>query len=263
MTVLVPGPIDVFLIAGQSNAVGEGDKTKSPKVLPGKVLQVYNNAISEANDPVGNAYTGSAWPSFGNTYALETGRCIAFIPAARGGTGMSPYADIGTGHWSGHTMPSSHDLLGISIEKTLAAQAFLLAKGYAPSFKGILWSQGENEANNICYGAELSQADVEAMLTGVIQRYRKHLAGDWGFYIFKTGTDTRKDEHGNPIIPSNHGYAVVHAAQEAVASHVPNTKIIFSGAVDFESRGMMKDGIHYNQDGYNEMGRIGAQTLLK
>ncbi|MDX1922973.1 MAG: sialate O-acetylesterase [Alphaproteobacteria bacterium] len=258
----MPTAIDVFLIAGQSNAVGEGDSAQSPQVIPDKILQIYNGVITPANDPVGNAMTGSAWPAFGNEYYALSNRSIAFIPTAVGGTGMSPYADIGTGHWSGYTVPSSHDLLGRSIEKTNAAMALLLANGYSPSFKGILWCQGENEANNICFGAQLSKEDVEAMLAGVIQRYRKHLEGDWVFYIFKTGTDTRVDQNCQPIIPNDSGYRIVHAAQESVARNVPGTKIIFSGAADFGPRGMMKDGIHYNQDGYNEMGKTGAQTLL-
>jgi hypothetical protein len=245
--------IDVFLIAGQSNAVGEGDKDKSPKVISGKVLQVYNGTLSDANDPVGNAMTGSAWPAFGNEYHRISGRSIAFIPAAKGGTGMSPYADVGTGHWSGYTIPSSHDLLGISIEKTAAALGLLAAKGFAPNFKGILWSQGENEAANISSGASLTQNDVEAMLNGVITRYRKHLAGDWGFYIFKTGIDTNTDDSG---------YAIVRAAQENVARTQAHVKIIFKSAVDFAKRGLMKDHVHYSQKAYNEMGTIGARNLL-
>ncbi len=258
----MPSPIDVFLIAGQSNAVGEGDKAKSPKVTPDKVLQVYNGAISPANDPVGNAMTGSAWPAFGNEYLAISGRSIAFIPTAVGGTGMSPYADIGTGHWSGYTTPSSHDLLGIAIEQTMIAMTLLSNQGYAPSLKGILWSQGENEANNICFGTPLMQSDVEVLLTNVIKRFRKYLGEDCGFYIFKTGNDTRVDMNGKPFIPNDSGYVIVQGAQEAVARNVPNCKIIFAGAADFGPKGMMKDGIHYNQQGYNEMGRIGAQTLL-
>jgi hypothetical protein len=37
--------VDVFLIAGQSNAVGQGDSTLSPVIPTGKVLQYYQGSV--------------------------------------------------------------------------------------------------------------------------------------------------------------------------------------------------------------------------
>ncbi len=255
-------PVDVFIIAGQSNAVGEGKKHLSPKVINGKVLQVYNSVITDANDPVGNAQDGSAWPAFGNEYVSISGRAIAFVPTAVGGSGLSPYADLGTGHWSYHTFMGQIDLLGHSIQKTKEALELLALSGFAPELKGVLWSQGENEAVNMTMGTGLTQSTYEQQLLGVIKRFREHLGEALPFYIFKTGTDTRKDENGNYLCPDELGYAVIRAGQDNVAATTPNTKIIYADAYSFGQRGLLSDGIHYTQDGYNEMGQVGARTLL-
>lgn len=254
--------IDVFIIAGQSNAVGEGKKDLSPPVISGKVLQIYNGVISDANDPVGNARTGSAWPSFGNEYVAISGRTIGFIPTAVGGSGLSPYADLGTGHWAYLTFYGQIDLLGDSIAKTKEAMELLAASGYDATLKGVLWSQGENEAVNMTMGAQLSQADYEQQLLAVIKRYRENLHPELPFYIFKTGTDRRLDQKRNIMCPDHLGYAIVRAGQDHVAATTPYTKIIYADAHTFGDRGLLSDGLHYSQEGYNEMGLMGARTLL-
>ena len=255
-------PIDVFIIAGQSNAVGEGKKDQSPKVIGGKVLQIYNGVISDANDPVGNARDGSAWPAFGNEYVRLSGRSIAFVPTAVGGSGLSPYADLGTGHWAYLTFFGQIDLLGDSISKTREALELLSKSGYTPELKGVLWSQGENEAVNMTFGGNLTQEGYEQQLLAVIKRYRENLGAELPFYIFKTGTDTRLDQKRNIMCPDHLGYAIVRAGQDNVAANTPNTKIIYADAHTFGGRGLLSDGLHYAQEGYNEMGMIGARTLL-
>src|SRR5882757_664043 len=59
--------IDVFLIGGQSNAVGNpggGGAASSPDPQSGTVYQYYSGSFSAVTDEVGAANTGSAWPSF-------------------------------------------------------------------------------------------------------------------------------------------------------------------------------------------------------
>ena len=138
-------PVDVFLIAGQSNAVGyPGSSAGSPIVPAGKVLQYYNGSISDANDPVGNALNGSAWPAFGVVYYNATGHRIAFVPAAVGGSGQLATSDTGTGNWS-----PTGTLFTASTNKLDAAISALTNGGYTTTFKGVLWDQGENDAIKI------------------------------------------------------------------------------------------------------------------
>jgi hypothetical protein len=249
----MPKQIDVFIIAGQSNAMGQGDKNQSPNVISGTALQIYNGAITDANDPIGKAQTGSAWPAFGNEYVALRGRAVAFVPTAVGGTGLSPYTDTGTGHWSAHTFFGQIDLLGDSIMAAQHAMTLLAQSGYAPTLMGVLWSQGENEAISIAKGGTLTPMAYEQMLINVIKRFREHLGDELPFYIFKTGTCTHYDDEG---------FSIIRAAQDNVASTTPHTKIVFSDAVSFAQRNKLSDdGLHYNQDGYNEMGVVGARAI--
>ncbi len=93
------GPVDVFLIAGQSNALGEGDSTQSPAVAPNTVFQYFDNVLSAGSDPVGGAHTGSAWPAFGDAYYATNNRRIVLVPFAFANTAQLAAADIGNGNW--------------------------------------------------------------------------------------------------------------------------------------------------------------------
>ena len=82
--------IDVFAIAGQSNAVGEGNESSGPAVAAGTAYQFFKGTISSADDPVGGASTGSAWPQFAISYNAATKRRIGLVPTAVGGTALIP-----------------------------------------------------------------------------------------------------------------------------------------------------------------------------
>jgi carbohydrate esterase-like sialic acid-specific acetylesterase len=148
------GPLDVFLFAGQSNAQGNSvDGSLSPLVPTGKVLQfsgtlvsfiITGGTITDANDPVGPAIGGSAWPAFGNAYHAATGRAILFVPSAVGGTDQCATTGVSTAHWDigGLLAPAA-------VTNLTNAMAAARAAGYAPIYRGILWSQGENDAGAI------------------------------------------------------------------------------------------------------------------
>lgn len=138
-------PIDVFAIGGQSNAQGQGgDATLSPIVPVGKVLQYSSGSISAGNDPVGNASPSSAWPAFGVVYNEATGRPVLFVPSASGGSNQSASATVGTTHWDlgGALAPAL-------IANVTAAMAAARAAGYTPTYRGILWCEGENPGGQI------------------------------------------------------------------------------------------------------------------
>ncbi|OGG56266.1 hypothetical protein A2680_00600, partial [Candidatus Kaiserbacteria bacterium RIFCSPHIGHO2_01_FULL_55_37] len=240
--------IDVFLVAGQSNAVGyPGSSAGSPAVPTGKALQYYNGAISNANDPVGNAQFGSAWPAFGSAYYAAAGRRIAFVPTAVGGSGQLATSDTGTGNWS-----QTGSLFTSSTNKLDAAMTALGGAGYTPTFKGVLWSQGENDAIKI-NGGTVTANDYQAGLTSMIARYRARYGSAMPFYIFQTGTSPTE---------SDAGYAAVRNAQAQVDTGDPLTWLVFGGAYGFANRGLMADTYHYKQTGYNEMGTTGAQNVV-
>ncbi len=240
--------VDVFLIAGQSNAVGwDGSASGSPRVSAGKVLQYHAGALSDGNDPVGNANGGSAWPAFGNAYYSMTGHTVVLVPAAVPGTGQVAASDTGAGNWS-----ASGTLFADSVSKLDTALSALRSAGHVPTFGGVLWDQGENDAVAIHAGT-ITSADYTGGLTSMIARYRAHYGASMPLFIFQTGT--------SPSLPDS-GFAAVRAAQADVATGDPYACIVFTGASSFASRGMMVDAYHYTQAGYNEMGSTGAAGLV-
>jgi hypothetical protein len=247
----LPPEMDVFLIGGQSNAVGNsgaGGAALSPNPDSATVYQYYLSAFTMVTDEVGPANTGSAWPSFGITWFNRTGRKIAFVPTAVNGTGQLATSDSGFGNWS-----PTGTLYGTSLSSLSAAIASITAAGYTPVFRGILWSQGENDANFI-NSAAITQSDYQTGLTNMIADYRTALGENTPFYIFRTGTR---------VTSSDVGYLAVRTVQETVTAADPlRNKIVFRNAVDFPGRSMMADNSHYTQTGYNEMGRYGSESIL-
>jgi hypothetical protein len=239
----MPGLIDVFLVAGQSNATGVGDPLQSPKPLSGTVFQFDNGAISEGACP------GSAWPSFGITYYNLTGHKILFVPAAVGGTCQ-------TDQCAAYARRSSWDVNGTLVQASIATvdagMSALIAAGYKPLLKGVLWSQGEGDAQGIMASA-VSPDMYQSTLAAMIARYREHYGSGLPFYIFLTGTEPGQER----------GYAAVRKAQMQVAANDRHTKVVFRDAVNFPANGWMQsDNLHYAQRGLNEMGTQGAKNVV-
>jgi lysophospholipase L1-like esterase len=250
--------IDVFLIAGQSNAEGYDNTTSGPTITPGTAYQYYsairtvpqdtytniitNGVISPANDPVGNASTGSAWPQFAITYYAKTGHKVAFVPAAVGATSLIATDSNIWGNWS-----PTGQLFGNSVTDLNKAMAAFQAAGYNPHFVGVLWDQGESDT----YAG--NGAAYQSALQTLIANYRAQFGANMPFYIFRTGTEVGQNDEP---------FAEIRNAQEAVAAADSNTFVVFRNAVDFPARGLMNnDGTHYSQAGYNEMGNIGAEAI--
>jgi hypothetical protein len=241
--------MDIFLVAGQSNARGMSGPTgaaNSPNPTPNTVYQYYGS-FGQVTDEVGDANTGSAWPSFGITWNNITGRKVCFIPTAVNSSAQVAAADLGSGNWD-----VSGTLYGNSITQINAAMAAVAAAGYTPVFRGVLWSQGETDAVAI-NGSTITQTDYTNALTTMVSNYRGVYGTNMPFYIFKTGTRTDQ---------SDVGYASIRAAQETFTNSNPLlNKMAFRNAFDFVARLLMVDVVHYSQAGYNEMGRIGAESV--
>jgi len=239
--------IDVFGIAGQSNAVGNSTQPSlAPTPESGTAFQFYNGAISPAVEPIGNS-NGSAWPAFAVTYYKLTGHLICFVPAGVNGSGMASVANSGHGTWD-----TTGTLYDTSVARINAALTALTTAGYTPIFKGILWDQGENDADFINRGAE-TQSTYNLAFAKLIKNYRLQFGKTISFNIFRTGfrTDTIQT-----------GYLQVQSTQQTLANPDSLINIVFWNAAYFPSRSLMRDNYHYTQAGYNEMGRIGAEEFV-
>lgn len=235
-------PVDLFLVAGQSNAVGHGNAAQSPLPTAGSAFEFRNGSLHNLNR------FGSAWPAFAIEYNRLTSRPTVFTPTAVSGSSLTAIADVGSGNWS-----SSGALLQKAIEEIHAARAYLTGQGQNPTIKGILWSQGETDASALALGI-LTKDQYKNALKDLISRFRAQLGSETRFYIFRTGTQLNS---------SDSGFKQVREAQEEVAQEVDLVHVVFRGAIDFPIRAYMADAFHYTQSGYNEMGLMGARGVLE
>ena len=170
------GEVDVYLIAGQSNAVGFGSDSLStyilndPRYTEGFENVLFygvaeNNVIDELVPvKVGlGKDTSSVGAEIGIASVVgDTNRTSAVIKHAIGGSYLYPTTD-GTpaqnyGTWTPpsyiekYGVDTSNNKIGDIYEefvKTVAnGIALLEAEGYTPVIKGIWWMQGEAETNN-------------------------------------------------------------------------------------------------------------------
>jgi hypothetical protein len=245
----------LFLIAGQSNAVGQGDETTSILCKPGTAYEYSINADSlfPLHDPVGyselnfeRARTGSIAPAFAATYHQLTGSKVIIVAAARGGSSCHEKAELENyGTWSATGRVS---LFRDAVEKVNGA----CNKTKLP-LSGIIWLQGERDANAI-NSRQLTPEEYKHALHDIIVRFRKALAWQVPFYIVQTGY--YKDH-------ANYGFDCVRAQQDEVASEQADTYIVYRDTNLFIGKGWMKDAIHYNQQGLNAIGSTIARIISK
>lgn len=245
--------VDVFLIAGQSNARGKGSAEDSPNPTSNTSAQYSlksKDGFENMTDPVGlaghQAQTGSAWPAFADTYWKETNSPSVYVPTAIGGTGVHPNSDNGA-VWGG-----SNSLLYRALRYLNGALDTLEDAGLTTNYRGVLWHQGERDAKAIDNG-RISASEFRDEFVDMISVYRSRIDGSQArFWIFQLG----RLESGD-----TDGYQSVRQIQEEVAESDSYTTVVFDGAVDFPDEGKMTDNNHYDQQGLNEMGRTGATNI--
>lgn len=148
MLVLNPLPeateIELYIIAGQSNASGRGELNQLPDFPLANRVKLFSNAYEwvdgyePTDDWVGqvdtvsidtNVAKVSAGMSFGDRLSrLRAGKIIGLVPCAKGGTGL----------WQWQRDLSRTTLYGSMLSRAKTAQAY-------GTLKGIIWYQGEHE----------------------------------------------------------------------------------------------------------------------
>ncbi|MEY3619759.1 MAG: hypothetical protein RLZZ391_125 [Bacteroidota bacterium] len=247
----------VILLAGQSNATGQGDKMVSNslfKTEKGFEYDILTDSIKLLKDPAGQrwkdlepANSGSILPAFVFTLNQKTNKPIVVISAARGGSSCHQKAELSNyGTWD-----ITGNLFHETREKVLAALKITKTK-----LSAIIWMQGERDANAINDGI-LSDKEYKESLLLLIGRFRKEFGKLVPFYIVQTG-----NQSGRPIL----GNSLVRKMQQEVAAELKNVFIGYDKTPSFADRNLMKDHVHYNQDALNEIGiEIGnmASKMLK
>lgn len=245
----------LFLIAGQSNAVGQGNRSESVVCRPG-VAFAYRSAadslvpladpFGERVGPFEQAATGSIAPAFAQELHRITGSGVILLSSARGGASCHPRAELGQyGTWA---ETGKLPLLDQAVANTKRA----MRKTGLP-LSGIIWLQGERDANAIA-DSLMTGNDYQTALTSVIRRFRQALGPNVPVYIVQTGNQAGRTTRGSEA---------VRVAQLAVANRLPDTYLAYTETADFASRGWMKDFVHYNQTGLNHIGQTIARSVNK
>ncbi|MEI3554777.1 MAG: hypothetical protein V8Q54_09270, partial [Alistipes senegalensis] len=124
----------MWLLAGQSNASGMGDRRSSLKytvpvcfdyVQTGDSLRVLQDPVGENGKFFGKANSGSIAPSFAWHLNKLTGDSVAMVSVARGGSACSTEGETIYGTWAEKgTLP----LFGAAVEKCRKAQRLTRAE---------------------------------------------------------------------------------------------------------------------------------------
>lgn len=241
----MPGPIDVFGIAGQSNAQGRGTAALAPVTLADVAFEHRGpgELVTPVRDPCLGAQSGSAWPAFLDTFTAAAGRPACVVPAAWGGASLVEGTPAPFGSWS-----PAGTLREAAAARFAGALTDLAAAGWEPVWRGVLWHQGEQDAQQYPDLDGLQAAYTEALralgawLSGAV------LPGE--VFVLRLGD---RGSHRD-------GYAAVRAAQDAVCRDDGFT-MAYTECDRFPARGWMRDPLHYAQVGLNHMGTHAARAV--
>jgi hypothetical protein len=248
---LIAQKSQLFLLAGQSNAVGPGDSLKSLKCLPNAAFEfdAIANDLIPLKDPVGKAWklfqkagTGSVAPAFAKRINELTGQPVIMVTAARGGASCHRKAEMG----NYDTWDLSGNLFAMAVEKTKMAEAKAGLR-----LSGIIWMQGERDANAILAGL-MTGNEYQQALENLILRFRKEFGKKLPFYIVQTAYQQDK-------APT--GCDAVRNAQAAVAEKMKGVFIAYGETGEFAKRKWFKDIVHYNQEALNDIGTKTAEFV--
>jgi hypothetical protein len=182
------GTIHVYLLGGQSNMQGVGRISKLPaelREIP-EILLYHSNDVSSTGPA--NSWISLRGAGFANGYFgpeigfgdvmrdLHPGQAVALIKHANGGSNLEvdwkPGADNAD---TGNQGPQY-----IKFVSTVNAGInALIALGYEPEIRGMLWQQGEEDAKNGLNSntSNTSADDYAVNLSHFIARIREQFAG--------------------------------------------------------------------------------------
>ena len=164
-------PMEIFLLIGQSNMAGRGPLDAVPDLSHPRIQMYRDGRWVAAAEPLHRDKPEIAGVGLGMSFArrlLEErpDRIIGLLPCAFGGTPLS--------RW----MPGA-DLYTAAVATTRSA-------GAAGSLRGILWHQGENDANRpedvASYGRRLREM-VAALRAGLAAPAVPFIAGELGEFL--------------------------------------------------------------------------------
>jgi hypothetical protein len=232
--------VDLMIVYGQSNARGYATTTPGAPVYNVPLAKVWNGTslidltsyTPTANDGIS---TGSAWAAAANHYCKETSRRLVIANCARASQSIA------------------------ELQKGTANYTALL--GWVAGAKAQIISEGRTVGNIF---VSLSQGERDSQLKTAPVAYTNSLSQLW--------TDLKIDTAATRLFVFTVGYyadsnllhgQAIQQAQRIFARDQEDVLIAYDDLGCFGSHNKLKvDSVHYNQRGYNIMGREGAARMV-
>lgn len=242
----------IILCAGQSNMVGLGIGTNY--TVADDLVSIFDtnaNTWAHLADPYDSVITsgisfnpisgGSMVPTLGNELAAQYHIPVAFLPAAKDGSGLH-LTNSEDDHWGKRTESDHADttnLYGNSIAMARAASGIEL----------IMWNQGEHDASNNGK-TPTSKSEYMYDFNELVSRYREDLGFTVPFFIFQIGQATIE-------CMTDQSWTDIRSAQHDLDS---STDKIFLGSCEI-GLSMNEDILHYSTDAQKINGKRIANAI--
>lgn len=246
----------LMVVAGQSNAVGQGNATQSMQAPEGSSFQINlsNRLLYPLSDPVGyndistgfqRANTGSFLPALAKSLNENCGRIPLLVHTARANTFCTPLPSVTPNNsWSSTGLLFDHCVNRVNTLSALTGRPL----------EAVIWSQGESDGGAIRTGL-MNQMQYQTALTGLISRFRAEFGAQLPFFIVKTGKNT--------LFDPDPGFEAVRNVQEQVSLSDPMTTIVYDSTLFFPELNYMADFVHYNQAGLHAIGTSSGDSICR
>lgn len=251
----VEKPVVLFIVAGQSNAVGYCTPPYEAATYCGTFwnYQTGVNELQPLKDPTNATKTNgaSAWPAFARHFFELTHRKVCILNVAYGGAAVT---DVSSNTWYGDDSPHRQR----ASTQYAAATAALGTINEDYVLGGLLWIQGEAETSRIGNGN--TTAEVYKAGTLDVFAFFRQLASDAEMPVYMSQIGFYDGAFTNTNWMNGH-LAVQKAQIELAQGDANHVYLVFEGAKYFNKAGYMRDSVHYSQAGYNEVGYAFARFI--
>ena len=251
----VEKPYLLFIVAGQSNAVGTGPY---PGYEDASYCGLYwdwkdqkAKSLKPLKDPVYRSTRSSAWPAFGRKIFEITGRKVIILNVAWGGaavTNINP-----SNSWYQDSAVTSLRRVDATREWN-ALLAEMKAKNIEYELGGMLWIQGEAEAGRLAQGLMKPSEYIAGTLD--VFKFFRTLTASQNLPVYLGQIGYSKNALGNPT-----GYDLVRQAQSEICIANENVFMASQLPITYIKAGYMADTIHYDRRGYNSLGASFARFI--
>lgn len=251
----VEKPPVLFIVAGQSNAVGYCTPPYEAATYCGTFwnYQTGVNELQPLKDPTNATKTNgaSAWPAFARHFFELTHRKVCILNVAYGGAAVT---DVSSNTWYGDDSPHRQR----ASTQYAAATAALGTINEDYVLGGLLWIQGEAETSRIGNGNTTAEAYKAGTLD--VFTFFRQLASDAEMPVYMSQIGFYDGAFTNTNWMNGH-LAVQQAQIELAQGDANHVYLVFEGAKYFNKAGYMRDSVHYSQAGYNEVGEAFARYI--